>query len=498
MIDGAGITTMRRIDRIVWAAILWLALAAPACATANGVSQADYRIHVLSMDPLRLAVDATLPSNGDRLIMSRTRPGDIAPVDANGWPAIVAGLEATDADGHALALAPTGADGWRLAQTVSGPVTLRYTLDYAPFAKLGWPAPRESAYMDAEAIVIAGRSLFVTTPAQSTSRVVIDPPPGWHVAAPWPADSDDRSAYRADSVDALADNLFAMTRTPPERIAAGRFRVDIVAIGPWQAVRADVRRIIGPIARRYVEVMPVAESQAYAMVLLPQREHGGESFRNSFAMNFDAVPSRENIADWGNTLAHELFHFWNGWRLRGSDYMATQWFQEGFTEYMANKSLLSAGLIAPDEFLHKLAQHEADYRRIATPLDAPGTHKGPPLYGGGALVAFLWDVRIRAASSGRRDLRDLFAALWTATDHGAKEYDWNTIHTALDGIAKNDWMDFHARYISAQEPLPLEDALRALGLRPATTSPSGEVDGLVPDSAATPAARRAWADFIAR
>jgi predicted metalloprotease with PDZ domain len=492
--DGAA--TMRIFGLIAMA--LLLPCAQPVIATHQDASPASYRVRVIATEPLRLAVDATLPSSGDRLNMSTTRPGDIPQLDAGGWPAIVVGLEAKGADGQTIAAATTGADGWRLSHAVTGPIAVHYEIDYAPLAKLGWPAPRESVYADDEAIVLAGRSLFVSTPTQTTSRVRVEAPSGWHVATPWQRDAANNATYRVESVDGLVDNLFALSKAKPGHVVAGRFGVGIVAIGSWQAVRDDVARIVDPIAKIYVRMMPVNTDQAYLIVLLPQHEHGGESFRNSFAMNFDAVPSHDNRADWGNTLAHEIFHYWNGWRLRGADYMATQWFQEGFTEYMANKALLAAGLITPDEFLRKLAKHFDDYKRLATPLDAPGSHKGPPLYGGGALVAFCWDVQLREASSGHPDLRDVFAALWKATDRGAKEYDWNMIRDALVALAKYDWTDFHTRYIAGREPVPVDEALRTLGLKRTAPTKDGEASLIAPDEAATAQARKAWSDFVAR
>jgi predicted metalloprotease with PDZ domain len=493
--DGA----MRMPARVAAAILALLGMVAshplPAATDAGAPPAATYTIRILRMAPLKLGVVATLPAD-DRLSMSTTRPGDIAALDGGGWPAIVDGLQVSDAGGSAIATISMGDAGWRLAKRpAAGAVTLRYQVDYAPLSKLGWPAPRESAYVDADNIVLAGRSLFVTTPRQTTSRVVIDAPQGWHVATPWQR-ARGGTGFRVGTTDDLVDNLFVLSRMRVDTLAAGHFNVGIVAIGHWRAARAQVRRIIAPVARQYVRMMPPAGSEAYLMVLMPQREHGGESFRNSFAMNLESAPTSANRAAWGNTLAHELFHYWNGWRLRGHDYAATQWFQEGFTEYMANKALLSAGLITPAEFMQQLSRHLADYRELATPLDAPGTHKGPPLYGGGALVAFCWDVTIRDDSDGRRDLDEVFANLWRRTHHGVRDYDWDAIRGALERTSTQDWAGFHARHIAAREPLPVDDALHAVGLK-RVEADEGSV-GIEQDPSASPQARARWQKFSAR
>lgn len=450
---------------------------------------ATYRVRVLSLQPLRLAVAATLPPTA-HLSMSTTRPGDIAALDRRGWPAMVENLRVRAADGQAVVLREQGDSGWTLASPSTAPVEVDYEVDASILAAAGWPAPRESIHVDPDHLVVAGRAVFVTADGQGASRIEVEPPAGWHVAAPW---TPVRGRFFADSVDDLEDNLLALSREAPLRVDAGRFDVSVVAIG-WDApALSALRRVIAAAAPRYARAMPPASASSYVVVVLPQREHGGESFRDSFAMNVEAEPAAAGIADWGNTVAHEIFHYWNGWRLAGRDYASTQWFQEGFTEYTANRTLLAAGLIGDGDFLRMLSKHLQDARRLQTPLDAPGTHKGPPLYGGGALVAFCWDVELQA---GRRGVGDLFANLWKRTRSGAEPYDWSTIRTSLQSLdASADWQSFHDRYIAGREPPPLLDALRTLGLRLDPSAPP-DAPRIEPDPDADPQARTRWRAFL--
>src|SRR5258705_7444939 len=148
-------------------------------------------------------------------------------------------------------------------------------------------------------------------------------------------------------------------------------------------------------------------------------------------MTVDLPPTRANRPVWGGTLAHEIFHYWNGWRLAGSDYTASQWFQEGFTEYASNVSMVSSSVIEPADFLRKLSDHVGNYQKLTTTLEAIGSHKGPPLYSAGALVAFSWDVLIRHATGGKRNIGDFFATLWRQTQQGHRPYEWKDIREAL-------------------------------------------------------------------
>jgi predicted metalloprotease with PDZ domain len=478
------------IRRSLFAFLLLFACALPGIAAAGTAAvTASYRVQVLSLQPLRLGVSATLPPTA-KLSMSTTRPGGIEALDRRGWPAMVRRLQVRDAGGNALALREEGDSGWALEAPSSVPIRVDYEVDAAVLAAAGWPAPRESIHADADHLVVAGRALFVTADGQAASRVEVKPPTGWHVAAPW---APMRGGFAAGSVDELEDNLLALSREAPLRIDAGRFDVSVVAIG-WDApAQSALRRVIAAAAPRYARTMPPAAASNYVVVVLPQREHGGESFRNSFAMNVEQTPTPAGIGDWGNMVAHEIFHYWNGWRLAGRDYMSTQWLQEGFTEYTANRTLLETGLVDGDGFLQLMSKHLRDARKLQTPLDAPGTHKGPPLYGAGALVAFCWDAQLHAK---RRGIDDLFADLWKRTRNGAEPYDWTTIHASLQELDTSfDWQAFHDRYIAGREPPPFEDALRALGLRLDPSAPA-DAPRIEFDPAADAAAKARWRAFV--
>jgi predicted metalloprotease with PDZ domain len=210
-------------------------------------------------------------------------------------------------------------------------------------------------------------------------------------------------------------------------------------------------------------------------------------------MTVAGMPTPGNRHEWGSVLGHEIFHYWNGWRLRGADYAATQWFQEGFTEYVAVKAMLDSGLMTPGQFLANLSAKVNAARSLQTPLDAPGTHKGPPLYGAGALVALSWDLEIRERSAGRKRLDHFLRALWDRTRQGRLAYGAPEILASLEETSPGDWPAFYQRHVAAREPLPLAATLARLGLRIVD-----DADGTATvesDPAASAAARARWLDF---
>lgn len=464
--------------------------------SSNPQLPAAARYHV-TMRPgsLRLAVRASLPVSGRELRMGDSWPAGIPETDSLGWCGLVSGLEATDASGRRLELSVTGVNRWQFAQPVTGMIELRYEVDYERLRLRGWPAPREAASADSSHLALVGRSLFVTTPGAGAGEVAFMLPHGWRAVTAWSPKQGARATFRFAAPEELLENLCVLTRGATDDVAVGDFRLHVVAMGPWQSSRAEVRRVLEPVVRRFVAVMGVAHPVDYLVVLLPQADSGGESYRSSFALTVETPPSAATRTAWGKVIAHEIFHLWNGWQLHGEDYASTQWFQEGFTEYAAMSAMVRTGLMSPEEFLDQLSTHLQNYRRLTTTLEAIGGRKGPPLYGGGALTAFAWDVMIREATSGRRSLADFWGEFLRETQGGERAYAWPDVRAALTRVAPLDWEGYYQSHVRGAVPVPFETVLPSAGLR-LQRAASG-VERFASDSAAAPGARRLWLGLVA-
>ncbi|MGY4517089.1 putative metalloprotease with PDZ domain [Lysobacter sp. HA18] len=381
------------------------------------------------------------------MVMAQSWPGDAEPVASGGWPALVQHLSIHDAHGHACAVVAKGSSGWDVAPTCRGALTLDYDVDYTPLQKSQWPAPRETAFRDARGVSIIGRSLFITRGPDAPSSVSFHLPPGWNVTTPWPVAKN--NAFAPNSTADLVDNLFAFSERPLPRWSVNGFDVRVLSFGAWRDREAVVQTTVRAALERYTRMMPLSQPQSYLVVLLPQDDTGGESFRASFAMNTSMDAGADGTAELQRRVAHELFHYWNGWRLRGADYASTQWFQEGFTDYMATTTLRKAAIVSPQQFRAKFAAHVQNGARLQTPLATPGTYKGPPLYSGGALVALHFDALIRQSTSGRLTVDDAMSALWRNTDQGTRAYTWTDIRAALTEVAPDvGWDALYAQYVS--------------------------------------------------
>jgi len=127
--------------------------------------------------------------------------------------------------------------------------------------------------------------------------------------------------------------------------------------------------------------------------------------------------------------------------------------------------MTSSKQLTQADYLGVLAKHVANYRKLTTTLETPGTRKGPPLYSGGALAAFTWDTQIRQVTGGKRNLWDFMQALWKQTGDATREYQWQEIEAALEATAPSDWAAFHRDHIQGTTPLPLDAAFARAGIR---------------------------------
>jgi predicted metalloprotease with PDZ domain len=424
-----------------------------------------YRITLLSLKPLKLSVSADIPIDGKILAMDDTYPAELPEMAAKGWPALISNLTVSDADRKKIELSPlAGNNGWQLAAPVRSTLHLSYEVDYSLFAAWGWSSPLESAFEDNDNAIVAGRSVFITSDRTGPVDVEITTPESWIPIMPWPAGKDGPHHYSVRSAEDLTNNMLVFSRNKPDVARGAGFQLQIVSMGHWQPLRSLLRTVLNTIISREVALMRFKEKETYNVVLLPIQDEGGNAFRQSFVYCFND-PNASNKAVWANTLAHEIFHYWNYARLEGADYASSQWFQEGFTEYVANLIMAKGKITDQDAFLSKLSRHVNNYRKLTTTLENYGTHKGPPLYSAGALVAFDWDLKIRNASAGKRDIGDLFRNLMAQTDSGRRKYTWSDIRAALQKTAAGDWEGYYQAHIKGREPLPLEQVFRRAGLR---------------------------------
>ena len=209
--------------------------------------------------------------------------------------------------------------------------------------------------------------------------------------------------------------------------------------------------------------------------------------------------TRKAYLSWLGLVSHEFFHVWNVKRLRPvelgpfdyerENHTRSLWVAEGFTEYYTDLMVHRAGLSTREEYLEQLSA------RIETLQTTPGRlvqsaalasfdawikHYRPDentintsisYYTKGAIVAFLLDARIRAATGGARSLDDVVRAAF-AEFAGPRGFTSDDIRRVVEGIADLDLAPFWRDAVDGVAEMDYAPALETLGLtfRPAAAA----------------------------
>jgi len=211
-----------------------------------------------------------------------------------------------------------------------------------------------------------------------------------------------------------------------------------------------------------------------------------------------ATRTRKAYLGWLELASHELFHVWNGKRLRPIalgpfDYereahTRSLWVVEGITDYYGDLLLHRAGLSTREEFLASLSNKiealqttpgRAVHSLVNASFDAwikfyrpdensPNTSIS--YYVKGSVVAFLLDIRIRRASSGRRSLDDVMRAAY-AKYSGQRGYSEHEFRALVEDVAGASFESFWLSALEGTGELEYAEALDTLGLRFKTAEP---------------------------
>lgn len=118
-------------------------------------------------------------------------------------------------------------------------------------------------------------------------------------------------------------------------------------------------------------------------------------------------------------LAHEYFHSWNPGQLGHTEDATearTYWISEGFTDFFARRLMLRAGMLSPTQFVKEWNEVLSNYARSpyrsssnSTVADDFWNNDRARMmpYQRGALLAAIWDRRLRQRSAGQVTLDDV-------------------------------------------------------------------------------------------
>ena len=444
-----------------------------------------------------------------RVRMSRASPGRYAITQ---FAKNVYDVSATDGRGRTLAITRPDPHGWDIAAH-NGTVRLSYTVwgDRADGTYLQIDASH--AHLNMPATFVWGRG-FETAPV----RLAIRPREGWRIVTQL-VPTRDSMTFTAPNVSYFMDSpteVGPVTVRSWQTIHEGRsstWRLAVHHLGTEAQVdsfASMAQRIVAEQVAAWGEP-PRLDYGAYTFIAdyLPWAHGDAMEHRNStFLTGRTPLAERAGRVAQLGSLSHELFHAWNGERLRARslepfdlerENMSSElWFAEGFTSYYDDLFIRRAGYYTDEQYANQIADNV-----IAT-IDSPARAHGSavdmswlaPFFDGGSyldpvnrqntfLSYYTWGSALGLALDltlrGEHDatLDDFMRAMWrdfgrhqSAALTPARPYTLRDLRVMLGRVSRDTAFanDFFRRYIEGRDVPDFARLLARAGFRLAADS----------------------------
>jgi predicted metalloprotease with PDZ domain len=386
----------------------------PQVCVAQSSDPVVYEVRIEKLDSIDVSI--RLPSAPATLHMNTDGTGS-----DDGFAGYVRNLTLS-CGGRKVSATRTGAI-WKTGDVEKvGPCLASYSVDLS-FTRSKWEVGNEQAgYTDGHGTFLNSKAIFLESTLRGSRIIRFEIPRNWRLVTPWVAGTDGAFAFAENG---MLEDVLAFGELNVDKAVGGPLYAELVTFGPLQRDTNQAARLVKDTAAVFNAMFPKSQPTKYLVVLLPGSEADGESYAHSFASTLPVPLDPDLRIVWGNTIAHEMFHYWCGGLIRADDQAAMEWFSEGFTEYYANLALIRSHQISTSDFLQKMAINIGQYEYF---LDSPlfsdvtiekaGLHKGRNrfgVYAGGWVMAFVLDQEIRRDSDGHRTLDDLMRKLLERT-----------------------------------------------------------------------------------
>jgi len=442
----------------------------------------NYRIRFNENNALLANVEAEITVSDGHLYMAPWG-ADYLP---NGWASFVKNLRVTDGTGKVVNYESKPNGAWQLSAVLNGSsVRLSYQVDLS-FTKTRWIYGNEQAgvYQDG-ALYIVTKALFIFSDDSSDYRVNFNLPADWKISTPWHTNSADGRSFVAEDKNDLINNSVVLGKHTEYVFKDGNFTFSLALLGRTKVAKNLIAPTLQKTLHSYIQMFDKTPPTKYLMTVFYAEEADSEAFAKSAAFTEHDTLTKDNLIGWGNTVAHEFFHSWNGHAIKGDDYASSQWFSEGFTEYYANLALVRQRLIDDELFIKKMENNLGLYLYFnASPafdgatLKGAGANKGRyrlGVYDGGWSAAFCLDVIIRDETKGKKNLDDMMRLMYERFGLTSKKFRYDDLIAVASEIAGRDMRDFFKKFVEGKEQLPVLDCLKRSGFEGYTQFYDGEI-----------------------
>jgi predicted metalloprotease with PDZ domain len=288
-------------------------------------------------------------------------------------------------------------------------------------------------------------------------------PSSWRIAT---VARHEGNAYETDD---MRDIVFALGPLRTRHFNIGPRTVTVAILGEWAASDERIFEALQSIAGNLHSIAGDGWRDGPHLIVAGRVPAGPEGLatggqvlgRTGLVYVGGTWPGTLGFERWLFTAAHELTHWYIPTAFRFRE-QPPSWFAEGFTDYMALKTLLVGGLIPAPQFLMEMGERLVRYQ--SSPLYGHTSMAEAQsdfwreddyrfIYDGGSAAAFLLDLGFQGrGGSLERALRELSRA---------GELDEERIVRALSTVRENEWL---TAWLATGENPDWEARLRDYGM----------------------------------
>lgn len=480
----------RRISiRIVLFSMLVISAAAPVAAGANGPLKIEYTVKVADVQEQLFHVTTQVANvNQPHLDLSfpSWSPSLYKP---QSYIKNISKFGIADAEGKRLRHWMIRPNTWRVE--TKGVKAVAVDFDYRADA----PLSADQARLEKDMAFFTGIQLFPMieghTSRPSTVRFLV--PEGWKVMSAL-KETTEPMTYTAPDYDTLAEAPAQMGKFDETRFDVGG-KPHFLVTAPEGAMTKENAAAFSDMLAKTVS----AQSQIFGELPYDKyvffcvfRSPEGNSAQSSMGylnstMLVIAPGERAPFRRVGLIAGHEVFHLWNGKRIRPVEFWMPDynkvaatplvWVMEGFATYYCRLARYRAGLDDQSTFMHGMQEMMLGYliddnRKAFSTADASmmTVHDyettvafKPSAHQNGLLLALLMDLSIRRDTAGARSLDDVMKALYRDYYKKGRGYSTEDLLRIVNQVSGVDYKAFFDSYVWGAEELPFQKVLDYAG-----------------------------------
>ncbi|UZR95851.1 M61 family metallopeptidase [Chondrinema litorale] len=390
---------------------------------------------------------------------------------------------ANDVEGNTLSYLKTNKDTWIVNTESVDEISINYSY-YARQMDAGGTWVDDSQWY----INWITCAMLADESFNETHQVELDIPSSWQVAGS--LEKVNSNTLKATSYAELVDSpIIASDNLTHLKYDCNNSTFHIWFQGNVNIDKPKVIDAFSKFTKSQIELFGAYPAKEYHFLyqILPYPNYHGVEHAKSTVITLGpdyAFNTEKVYNDFLGVSSHELFHAWNITRLRPSEMVPYQYFNEnyfptgfiaeGITTYYGDYILKRSGVFDAKQYIKELniiiKRHFHNNGRLhATLTDSSmelwldGYDKGIPgrkvsIYVKGALAALILDLQLRKDSKGEKSLDDVMRLMWNK--HEKSGYTIENYKEAVSEIAGKDMSSYFEMFIEGK--LLLEDTLTKL------------------------------------